>query len=52
VTVQERDECLDFIFDALVRINDRQERFSFDTSEDLDQIQKNIETLRDEEVVV
>ena len=39
-------EVLTFIFDALVRINDRQEQHSPDTAEDLDEIQRAIETLR------
>ena len=44
-----RREWLDFIFDALVRINDRQEQHSDDTAEDLDDIQRIVETLRSEE---
>ena len=39
-------EDLDFIFEALVRINDRQEPHSADTSEDLNDIQRAIERLR------
>ena len=39
-------EVLTFIFEALVRINDRQERHSPDTADDLNEIQRAVETLR------
>lgn len=39
-------EVLTFIFDSLVRINDRQERHTLDTAEDLSEIQRAVETLR------
>ena len=39
-------EVLTFIFEALVRINDRQEQHSQDTGEDLNEIQRAVETLR------
>jgi hypothetical protein len=46
MTQQERAETLTFIFDALVRINDRQETHSDDTAEDLQDIQNAVERLR------
>lgn len=49
-------ERLNFVFDALVRINDRQEQHSDDTAEDLTDIQRVIESvcadLDDAETVV
>lgn len=49
MTAQEKTEILQFVWEALTRIIDRQERHSPDTSEDLTDITNAIARLREDE---